>query len=121
MAVAMAPSAVSASPRSSAVAKVSSVALDERRRVAAQLLAGVGPGAAEHFHEGIEQDRVEVAPALFAHHLDRLVDGEGLSVDTVAGERVEDVGDGDDPALDRDRLALQAPRVAASRPTSPGG
>src|SRR5258708_38745780 len=57
-----------------------------------------------------------MAAALFAHHLDRLLDREGLAVDTVAGERIEDVGDGDDTALDRDRLALQPPRVAGAVP-----
>ncbi len=91
-------------------------ALDERRGVGAQLLASVGAGAAEHFHERVEQHGVEVAPALFAHHLHRLLDREGLAVDAVAGERVEDVGDRDDPPLDRDRLALQPARVAAAVP-----
>ena len=42
--------------------------------------------------------------------------GERLAVDAVAGERVEDVGDRHDPPLDRDRLALQAARVAGAVP-----
>ena len=57
-----------------------------------------------------------MAPALFAHHLDRLLDAEGLAVDAVAGEGVEYVRHRDDSALDRDRLALQAPRIAAAVP-----
>ena len=57
-----------------------------------------------------------MAAALFAHHLDGLLDREGLAVDAVAGQRVEDVGDGHDAPLDRDRLALQPAGIAAAVP-----
>ena len=91
-------------------------ALHERLGVGAKLFAGVRPGAAEHFHERVQQHRVEVAAALFAHHLHGILDGEGLAVDAVAGQRVEHVRNCHDPALDRDRLAFQAPRVAGPVP-----
>ncbi len=91
-------------------------ALDERHRVRAQLFARVRTGASEHFHERVEQHRVEVATALFAHHLHALLDRERLAVHAVAGQRVEHVRDRHDAPLDRDRLALQPARVAGAVP-----
>ena len=116
IAVAIAPSAVSASPRSSAVAYTSSVLSTRSRGSTRSALARVRAGALEHFHERVEQHRVEVPAALFAHHLHGLLDREGLAIDAIAGERVEHVGDRDDPPLDRDRLAAQPARVAGSVP-----
>ena len=87
-------------------------ALGERRRVGPLVRASVRSRAFEHLEKGVEQDRVEVAAALFAQDLQRLLDGERLAVHAVARESVEDVGDRDDPPLDRYRLAGQAAGIA---------
>jgi hypothetical protein len=42
----------------------------------------------------------------------RLGERPGLLVGALRGQRIEHVGDGDDAAAERDRLALQARRVA---------
>ena len=66
MAAAMASSAPSASPRPSADTKVSSVpSTSAPGRAHAR---GVGAVLLEHFHEGVQEHRVEVLAALLAHH-----------------------------------------------------
>ena len=86
------------------------------RQGAGERLLGVagGGGAPDREHvveraeEEVEQLGVELRAALLLHHLPRLLDREGRPVDAVGGQRVEDVRDGGDAALDRDRVAVQA-------------
>ena len=81
------------------------------RERACECLLGVGGvrGApdcehvVERFEEEVEQSCVELLAVLLLHHLAGLVRLESRAVDAIGGERVEDVGDGGDAALDRDR------------------
>ena len=117
IAVAIAPSAISASPRSSARGERLERALDERRpgpRAAHSRASGpVWPSTSM---KASSSTGSKCRPRCSRIICDRVLDREGLAVDAVAGERVEHVGDRDDPALDRDRLALQPARVAAAVP-----
>ena len=92
------------------------------RQGAGERLLGVagGGGAPDREHvveraeEEVEQLGVELRAAPVLHHLPSLVDREGGPVDAVGGERVEDVCDGGDAALDRDRVAGEAVGVAGA-------
>ena len=61
--------------------------------------------------KGVDERRIEMAPALPFHFGDRLVDRPRFLVGTLLNQRVEDVGDRDDPAGQRNRIPRDA-RVA---------
>ena len=70
-------------------------------------------------HEAQEQVqvlRVEVPAPLLAHEGDGVGHLERRLVGPLAGEGVEDIGDGDDPSFDGDGIADQSVRVAAPVP-----
>ena len=64
--------------------------------------------------QSLERVRVEVGAPLGLHRGDDLVDRERKAVDAVADERVEDVGDGDDPPGERDRVTRETAWIAAA-------
>ena len=64
----------------------------------------------------MQQHGVEVAASLVEHHLHGLLDRERIAIDTVAGERVEHVGDRHDAPLDGDLLGGESTGVAAAIP-----
>ena len=75
---------------------------------AARLIASTSSKEGE---EEIDQLGVELGATSLLHQRARLVRLEGLPVDAVGGERVEDVRDRADPARDRDLVAAGAARV----------
>ena len=64
--------------------------------------------------EDIEHRGVELGAAPVAHDLERRLHGIGATVDPVAREGIEHIGDGGDAAFDRDRIAGEAVRVSAA-------
>ena len=66
----------------------------------------------ERAEEEVEQLGVELRAALLLHHLPGFVGLERRAVDAVGDQRVEDVRDGADSALDRDLIAREAGGVA---------
>ena len=64
--------------------------------------------------ERVERVRVELATPLCPHRCDYLVDRNREPVDAIADQRVEDVGDGDDPAGERNRLTRETTWIAAA-------
>ena len=66
--------------------------------------------------EHVEHQRVELAATLLPHHRERLLDRQRRAVDAVGRERVEDVGDGGDAPLERDRVAGEAVGIAVPVP-----
>ena len=91
-------------------------ALRHSGRVVADPLARVWSSGLDHFQERVKEHRIEVAAAFIAHHLQRLLDGERLAVNAVARERVEDIGNGHDAALEWDRLPGEPARISAPVP-----
>ncbi len=59
-----------------------------------------------------EAGRIERRADHLVHDVEGAFDGHGAAVGAVGGERVEDVGDGDDAGLEIDVVALQAARIA---------
>ena len=108
---------------------VAEAARGHGRHGASERLLGVAGGGGapdredvvEGAEEEVEQLGVELGAAFLLHHLAGLVDLEGGPVDAVGGEGVEDVGDGGDAALDRDRVALEAGAGSRCRRSARGG
>ena len=91
-------------------------ALRDRDRV------GLGPGLpADHRQQRVGDLRVEVRPAQPRDLGDARSTRPRVLVRALVGERVEDVADGRDPALERDLLAGQAVRGSRCRPSARGG
>ena len=80
-----------------------------------RLLGVAGVGGApdrqdivERPEEEVQQLRIELRAAFLEHHLACLIRLEGGAVDAVGGEGVEDVGNGGDAPLDRNRVPHRA-------------
>ena len=66
------------------------------------------------FEERVENDGVELGSAPAAQQRESFGQREGKPVDAVTRQRVEHVGDGGDPALERNVLAPEPRRVAGA-------
>src|SRR5690242_14834466 len=71
-------------------------------------------GVVDDLDQGFDTARVELGAGVGLQLDDRLLDGDRFAVGPRSRHRLEGVGDGDDPRLDRDRRAAQPGRVAAS-------
>ena len=72
--------------------------------------------ASKQRSERVDHVGVERVPGAFENRGPRILDGEPRAVRSIARERIEHVGDSDDATLERDLVALEAPRVAAPVP-----
>ena len=68
--------------------------------------------ALERAEQRVEHGRIELESAFGAHHLGGDRDRAGGAVWAVGRDRIERVGDGGDPARQRDRVLREAARVA---------